>query len=280
MDILGPLPTSDNGNKYILIVSDYFTRWVEAYPIADQEAQTIVEAHLSKFANHNQRDWDQHLPFLMMAYRSAVHDTTGNTPARMMLGRDLKLSVDLCFGRPEEEPIESTSDYVTTLQEKLERIHHFAREHQGLMSERMKQRYDLSLRCPQLKAGDAVWLHNPQRKKGLSPKLQRTWQGLFTVIKRLNDLVYRIQLRSSTKPKVVYRNRLWLYTGDDPPSWFQGHQSDSSTIPANTEDDHEHQLSDDCGQQLLENHKQPISLRRSERSRKPPDRFQVKCVQK
>ena len=53
----------------------------------------------------------------MMAYRSAVHDTTGNTPARMMLGRDLKLPVDLCFGRPEEEPIESTSDYVTTLQE-------------------------------------------------------------------------------------------------------------------------------------------------------------------
>ena len=129
-----------------------------------------------------------------MAYRSAVHDTTGNTPARMMLGRDLKLPVDLCFGRPEEEPIESTSDYVTTLQEKLVRIHHFACEHQSLMSERMKQRYDLSLRCPQLKAGDAVWLHNPQRKKGLSPKLQRPWEGPFTVTKRFNDLVYRIQL--------------------------------------------------------------------------------------
>ena len=55
------------------------------------------------------------------------------------------------------------------------------------------------------------------------------------------------------------------YSGDDLPSWFQGHQSDSAVIPSNTEDDHEHlpddhehQLSGDYGHQLLENHEQPM----------------------
>ena len=29
MDIVGPLPTSKSGNKYILVISDYFTKWAE-----------------------------------------------------------------------------------------------------------------------------------------------------------------------------------------------------------------------------------------------------------
>jgi len=151
-------------------------------------------------------------------------------------------------------------DYVTTLQERLERIHHFAREHQDLMTERMKQQYDLSLRCPQLTTGNVVWLYNPQRKKGLSPKLQRPWQGPYTVTKRINDLVYRIQLRASTKPKVVHRNRLWLYSGDDPPSWFQESQCQTdSFVLDNYEqppEDNAEQAPNDNNQQLPEDHAQ------------------------
>jgi len=41
-DIMGPFPISENGNKYILVASDYFTRWVEAYAIPNQEALTVT----------------------------------------------------------------------------------------------------------------------------------------------------------------------------------------------------------------------------------------------
>ena len=41
-DLVGPLPESDNGNQYILVVADYFTRWVEAFPLPNQEASTVA----------------------------------------------------------------------------------------------------------------------------------------------------------------------------------------------------------------------------------------------
>ena len=43
IDVVGPLPQNSQGNKYILIAADYFTKWVEAYPLANQEAVTVAE---------------------------------------------------------------------------------------------------------------------------------------------------------------------------------------------------------------------------------------------
>ena len=43
VDIMGPLPETDDGNKYVLVVVDYFTRWTEAYGIRNQEAATVAK---------------------------------------------------------------------------------------------------------------------------------------------------------------------------------------------------------------------------------------------
>jgi len=49
MDILGPLPESTLGNKYILVVTDYFTRWTECYAMPDYEAITVVKLFVNQF---------------------------------------------------------------------------------------------------------------------------------------------------------------------------------------------------------------------------------------
>ena len=43
LDILGPLPVTEAGNRYVVVISDYFTRWSEAFPLPNQEATTVAK---------------------------------------------------------------------------------------------------------------------------------------------------------------------------------------------------------------------------------------------
>ena len=63
MDILGPLPESKRGNKYILMLIDQFTKWLECFPIPNQNsemvAKSIVDGFLSKFGCPTELHTDQ-----------------------------------------------------------------------------------------------------------------------------------------------------------------------------------------------------------------------------
>ena len=53
VDLVGPLPISVKGEKYILTIQDEFTRFVKAYPLKNKEAMTVarvlVDNYLSTF---------------------------------------------------------------------------------------------------------------------------------------------------------------------------------------------------------------------------------------
>ena len=49
IDMYGPLPETARGNSKILVITCYFTKWVEAYALPDETAETVAEALVNDF---------------------------------------------------------------------------------------------------------------------------------------------------------------------------------------------------------------------------------------
>ncbi|GFX71364.1 hypothetical protein TNCV_2453751 [Trichonephila clavipes] len=177
------------------------TRTTALYPQSDGMVErfnrTILNS-LSLLVSRNQQDWDEKLPFFLLAYRSSVRETTGYSPSQMLFGIDLRLPADLRFSRPPDAPL-APEEYIEKLQAQMAEMHHLARERIGMASEKMKTRYDARATGHDFRGGDKVWLWNPKRRKGLSPKLQTNWEFPYTVLKRLIDVVVRIQKSPHSK---------------------------------------------------------------------------------
>ena len=43
MDLVGPLKETPRGNKYIVTLTGYFTKWVEAAPLPDKSAASVAQ---------------------------------------------------------------------------------------------------------------------------------------------------------------------------------------------------------------------------------------------
>ena len=48
-DYIGPVPVTPRGNKYILVLTDHFSKYVEVIPVPDQTAETCAARLLNDF---------------------------------------------------------------------------------------------------------------------------------------------------------------------------------------------------------------------------------------
>ncbi|KMQ87964.1 krab-a domain-containing protein, partial [Lasius niger] len=53
MNVLGPLPKTVSGNRYLLVITDCFTKWVEAIPLKNIRAKQVAEAFVSQIVSRH-----------------------------------------------------------------------------------------------------------------------------------------------------------------------------------------------------------------------------------
>ena len=116
------------------------------------------------------------------------------SPARMLFGREIQLPVDLLLGCPPDEAIQDDCNvpYVIALRDQLQNVHEMARDNMSEASQRQKRGYDHRKNFKANETGSSVYLFEPARKKGVSPKLESSWTGPWLVVDKISDLVYTI----------------------------------------------------------------------------------------
>ena len=107
-----------------------------------------LNSMLAKVISADQRDWCEHVPAAMAAYRASSHETTGFSPNFLMFGREARLPVDVIQGRTmdgDEQP-STVDEFVERLTDRTQRAFDITRNHLQLAANRRKSRYDDGVR--------------------------------------------------------------------------------------------------------------------------------------
>ncbi|CAF4255358.1 unnamed protein product, partial [Rotaria sordida] len=165
IDIMGPFPKKARQKRFLLVIVDYFTRWIELFPLRtitsidiaqilinelftrygmstfilldngpqfvsllfqnfcetvgieqkftvnyhpqtnlSERINRILKPMLAIFAHEHPHSWDKEIQKLALSIRTSINETTDETPAFMMFGKDLKLPMALIIGESTQSP--------------------------------------------------------------------------------------------------------------------------------------------------------------------------------
>ena len=162
----------------------------------------------------NPFSWDALIRLCMLAYNTNVHESTQETPSMMMFGRQCILPTDLMnpliLTDSTSRTVSCEHEFVRELQSRMHDIHRLARENIKDAALKQSKQYNNRLKLNNYEPGDQVYYFNPVKDKHTAKENYFKWKGPFTVVTKLCDTLYRIQLNSKSKSFVVHHNKLKL----------------------------------------------------------------------
>ena len=260
IDLTGPLPKTRRGHLYILVVIDYFTKWVELFPLSDTKAKTISQIFLDEvicrfgfpvriisdngvqfvstiftnvcqslgikhqrtplyhpqsnlcervnrtlkpllaaLAHHDHQSWDLKLPQIAFALRTAPSDSTDQSPAFLMFGRQPRHPLDFNLPPPPILDTTPTTDDISAYRQHLTTqllpAYASTRELLDIARQRQTRQYNQHHRPLQFEPGDLVWvteLSGIAMGKWRGKKFSPRRVGPYRVVERVSSLIYTL----------------------------------------------------------------------------------------
>ena len=320
IDIMGSFPTTSRQKRFLLVIVDYFTRWIELFPMRMTTSIDIVQILINEvfsrygfpkyilsdngpqfvsdifndfcysfgieqkftanyhpqcnmservnrtlkpviaiFAQQVPHSWDKDIQKIAFAIRTSVNETTGETPAFFMFGRDPRTPLDLIVGDPIQGPPSTTCEqtqicnYRINLINNLRSAFNTVREHSEVERWNQKEKYDRHTSLRQFEVGDLVWVATTSsrlRDTSIRGKLQPQYQGPCRITKKLTPSTFIVQrLGDNVDLRATNADRLKIYF--EPLPTTQLHSTDDSDSPLDSANnaDAQSDMADDADSQ-------------------------------
>ena len=148
---------------------------------------------LTTMVHEVRNDWDDHLAYIMMAYRASVHEVTKCTPNLLMLNHETNLLTDLMIGALPKTPV-CPVHYVEWVNEASEHAFQFLQNNLKTSAGRQNKLYDRKSGFPKFEVGSSVWRYYPPRG---SWKFGKGLEGPNLATGKVNPLCYRIHNKNT-----------------------------------------------------------------------------------
>ncbi|GFV17030.1 retrovirus-related Pol polyprotein from transposon 297 [Trichonephila clavipes] len=186
IDLLGRFPKSAHGNKWIIVCTDYSTRYAitKALPTAE-----IVEPSFDPdlFPLVDLCNIDHRFTTAYHPQTNGLTERFNKTLADMLsIGNDTRYNATILSN-------DFDDNNITKIAARAEESRQLARVHTLRAQDKDRRRYDSKHQMVSYAPGDLVWVYTPVRKVGLSEKLLRRYFGPYQVLRRLSAVTYEVQ---------------------------------------------------------------------------------------
>ncbi|XP_071687713.1 uncharacterized protein [Rutidosis leptorrhynchoides] len=159
--IVGPITTCSGGIKFLVVATDYFTKWVEAKALA-----TITGRRIRNFF------WED------------IVCSTGETPFSLVYGTETVISTELIAPTKRIRSFDESSndEGLRANLDMLEERREIATIREAINKQKISKYYDKRIKPMSFRVGDYVWCNNEASQTENTGKLVLEWEGPYEVI--------------------------------------------------------------------------------------------------